>query len=98
MSTLDDSTTTSEDKGGGDSDGTVYLYRIPYKNRSSVREPAYEPNINGGLYMWHSAGSYLYILQGKGVGHFHRDDINVQVTELDKEEVENTDNLVGEYT
>lgn len=78
--------------------GVVYMYRIPLEEDEGVSSPAYDPHVDGGLYMYHYAPNYLYIIQGKAAAHFHREDINVVVTELDKEEVEQSGNRVRDFT
>lgn len=74
-----------------------YMYAIPLEDDAGVSTPAYEPSINGGQYMYHYGPTKLYIIQGKAAGHFHKDSVNVTVEELDREEVESTDNLVERY-
>lgn len=77
--------------------GVCYRYAIPLEEVKGVSKPAYDPAIKGGLHMYHYGSKKLYIIQGKAAGHFHKDNVNVSVRELDKEEVENCDNLVDEY-
>ena len=97
-----DSEEKTEDDGHSDSNeedhsGTVYLYRVPVEDDGGVRKPTYGDSVSGKVYLHHTAGNYRYIIQENAASHFHKDDVNVDVTELDKEEVVKSDNKLRDF-
>lgn len=93
-------TSDSEDTESGDAEevlGTAYMYAIPLEEDEGTKVPSYDPHIEGGLFLYHYGPNYLYVIQGSAAGHFHRDNVNVMVKELDGEEVQQSDNRVRDF-
>lgn len=87
---------TSEGEEGGEKE-EVYMYRIPTEEVDGVMSPVYEPVISGGLYMFHYSPNHLYVIQGDPAPHLHKEDMNVVVSKLDRQEVEESDDVVGDF-
>lgn len=76
---------------------SVYLYEIPLESDGIADSPAYTTPSDGNRYLTHYKSDALYIIREEAAGYLHRSDMNVGVRELDKEEVENSDDLVEDF-
>lgn len=80
------------------SDEKVFKYMFPLQLDGGVERPAYDPSVEGELYLYHYGANYLTVIQDKGVGYFHRDEVNVKHEKLDKSAVEESDNVLKDFT
>lgn len=88
---------TDNTSGEPDTEGSVYMYEIPMETVDGVDRPMYSTSVKGEMYMHHSGPNFVKVIQEKAAGHFHKDDVNVSVTELSKEEVLESDNPVRDF-
>jgi len=66
----------------------VYKYTVPLENDSGSDRPAYEPTYSNEVYVNHYKANTLVVIQDESVPHFHKDDVNVGVEEVNKEDYE----------
>lgn len=64
----------------------AYKYRIPLSRLEGVDRPLYSPNSRGDVLYMLVSSTYLEIVQTEASPHFHKDSVNVQVEEVNKEE------------
>jgi len=79
------------------SDEKVFKYMFPLQLDNGVERPAYDPSVEGDMYLYHYGANYLTVIQDKGVGYFHRDEVNVKSEKLDKEAVVNSNNVLRDF-
>lgn len=79
------------------SNNTAYLYRIPLEVNGDTREAAYDVSEDGTNYLSYYSGTEHIVITDTATGYLHREDVNVHVEELDKSEVESSDNLSEDF-
>lgn len=66
-------------------DNTVYKYLIPLEENNGVESPAYSAKGNGEVLSRRYTSTEYHIVQTKSTPHFHKDTVNVEVHEVNKE-------------
>lgn len=81
--------TSSEDK--------VYIYTIPVEVEGNTITAVYDPTRGGREYLsYYSPSKYVFITD-KASPHLHREQVNVQVEEVTRGEVEASDNIRRDF-
>lgn len=95
--TSDDEEDVSEDDTERSGDDTLYLYRIPLEVNDGVKEATYSVNSDGKGYLSYYGANQHVVITETASGHLHRDNVNAQVEELTRAEVEESEDLVSDF-
>lgn len=82
-----------EDSG----DESVYMYTVPVVNTGGVTTSEYSTGTPNKTYHTYYGPHSVVVIQDTAAGHLHKDNVNAEFVELDKQEVENSDDLLTDF-